>query len=271
MITILGATGFVGTALKNRLQKQGTNVCGLSRPIFDLGKKETYPSIPKQTRVLVHSAGPAGSEHSEDRYWNECVKATYDLVEFINSKRKNIELIIYVSSGAVYSPSETALTEESELKPGNLYAMTRLLSENIISKKANCRATILRLFFPYGPGQKSPRLIPELTRKITAGETIKLNNENGLPVLNPIFIEDLAAIINDIINSETNRIINIGGSEQLSIREIAEKIGRELHVQPKFEVENGESKNFYCDCAYPCNTMMSTGLAKFLKQDKSNV
>lgn len=265
MITILGATGFVGSALLDRLMTEGEMVCGLSRPVFDLGRPATYPSIPAETRILVHSAGPAGPEHDENRYWTECVQATYDLVEFINSERQKIELIVYVSSGAVYKPSMQALTEQSATGPGNLYGMTRLLSETIISSKSCCRSVNLRLFFPYGPGQLSPRLIPELLHKVKAGETIYLNGTAGLPILNPLFIDDLVAQMTAILNNPLQKVYNLGGSELLSIRQIAEEISRAVGREPVFNVTENESLNFYCaPCGQP-TTSFAAGLQRILE------
>ena len=50
---------------------------------------------------------------------------------------------------------------------------------------------ILRLFFPFGPGQKVPRLFPSLIGRIARGETIDINTSLGRPIINPVYIEDL--------------------------------------------------------------------------------
>ena len=271
MITILGATGFVGSALKARLTEEGKAVTGLSRPLFDLGKPETYSAIPEETKILVHSAGQAGPEHPADLYWRECVQATYDLVDFINRERKDIEKLIYISSGAVYKPSTAPLTETSELGPTNLYGMSRLLSENIISAKAKCPSVHLRLFFPYGSGQKSPRLIPELARKILSGEKIVLNNSKGSPKLNPIYIEDLTTRIVAILNQNQQGVFNIGGNEVVSIKDLALIIGNTLKKRPNFVTESNPSSDFYCDCEMESKFSLKSGLAHSLKQGDDNV
>lgn len=271
MITILGSTGFVGSSLLLRLKETEKKVTGLSRPSFDLGDTLTYSAIPESTRILVHSAGPAGPEHPEDRYWKECVQATYNLMDFINSERNKIELIMYISSGAVYKPSSAELNEQSETGPENLYGMTRLLSETIISNKARCRNVHLRLFFPYGPKQQCPRLIPELVRKIKSGQTIHLNGTEGLPILNPIYIEDLADQLVEIMYSSTEGIVNLGGEEPVSIKTLAETIGQILDQKPVFEVHNKISPNFFCTSSYSSQTSLANGLKSLFKQRISDV
>ncbi len=267
MITILGRTGFVGSAIETRLLEDGKNVTGLSRPKFDLGNKETYSSIPDETSVLVHSAGPAGPEHPEDRYWKESVQATYDLIEFIISNRKNIQHIIYVSSGAVYAPAEQALTENSRVNPANLYAMSRFLSENIIRTRAECKTTILRLFFPYGPSQQPPRLIPELARKIVHGERISLNGHEGRPKINPIYIGDLVDNVLNFIDRPDKEMYNLGGSEIVTIKELADLIGAALGVAPKFEFNTNKSLNYYCSCGTENKVSLASGINLSLDRD----
>jgi UDP-glucose 4-epimerase len=156
MITILGEKGFFGSSLKKGLYSQGIESCGLSRPSFDLTKPSTYESIPEKTKILIHAAGAIKADPSSQTYWHECVQSTHDLTEFLNNERK-LDLFMYASSGAVYKPSNIALNEESTLKPDSLYGMSRLLAETIISTKANFNTVIIRLFFPFGPGQDPPR------------------------------------------------------------------------------------------------------------------
>ena len=190
MITILGATGFIGSSLHSRFLSEGRDCTGLSRPAFDLNKPSTYTAIPKNTSILIHSAGPAGPEYQEKTIWRECVQATYDLLEFLRKERQ-VDRLLYISSGSVYKPSQSILTEKSPLGPSNIYGMSRLLSEKIIETKFADRALSVRVFFPFGPHQKPPRLIPELISKVNKGETITLNNESGSPEINPIYIDDL--------------------------------------------------------------------------------
>lgn len=185
----------------------------------------------------------------------------------MNRERQDLKSFVYISSGAVYRASEGPLTEDSETGPGNLYAMTRLLSETILASKLRCSFTAVRLFFPYGPGQSSPRLIPELIRKVNAGETIFLNGEEGVPIINPVYIDDLVSQLVPVVLSPQRPVYNLGGSEPLSIRMIAEEIGRQLGKQPVFKVNESEFSNFYCLAPAVLPTTFKQGLKQFLEQD----
>jgi len=265
MITILGATGFIGSSLHSRLLSEGKNCTGLSRPSFDLKRPASYTAIPKNTNILIHSAGPAGPEYPEETIWRESVQATYDLMKFLRKERA-IDRLLYISSGAVYKPSQAMLTERSPLGPGNIYGMSRLLSEKIIETEFADRALSVRVFFPFGPHQKSPRLIPELISKIKRGETILLNNENGSPEINPIYIDDLTDQIMRFLEGQTAPVINLGGSERVTIRGLAEKIGKIIGKEPQFKVVRKDVSNFYCNSFRSNSSTIYSRLKSFLNK-----
>ena len=269
MITILGATGFIGSSLHSRLLKEGRDCTGLSRPSFDLNKPSTYTVIPEDTRILIHSAGPAGPEYPEKNIWHECVQATYDLLEFLRKERR-VERLLYISSGAVYKPSQSILTEKSPLGPSNIYGMSRLLSEKIIETKFADSALRIRVFFPFGPKQKTPRLIPGLIDKIRKGEIISLNNKSGLPKINPIYIDDLTDQIMNFIEGQIPSVINLGGSERVTIRELAELIGKLLGKEPQFEVHSKDVLNFYCKSFRKNSYTIYSRLNAFLNKGNKN-
>jgi len=265
MITILGDSGFVGSSLKKRLIQEGKECCGLSRPLFDLTKPSTFVKIPENTRILIHAAGVVGPGFPDEAYWRECVQSAYELTEFLNSERQ-LDLFMYASSGAVYKASEGALGVKSILKPESLYGMSRLLSENIITVKANCRTVMMRLFFPFGPGQTSPRLIPELFRKIVGNEKIPLNNEQGSPKINPIYIDDLLGQIMEILQKPDEQIVNLGGSEVVTIKQLAEIIGKVVGKKPVFEVAAKKTANLFCHPYQPSSLPLSNRLKYFLQE-----
>ena len=62
----------------------------------------------------------------------------------------------------------------------------------------------------------------------------------GHPRLNPIFVEDVATIVVRALESQVPPILNVAGDELLSIRGMAETIGKALGVAPLFEHAAGD-------------------------------
>ena len=96
------------------------------------------------------------------------VAMTMFLLEWAAQAR--VKQFCLVSSGAVYEPFASPLKEDAALAPIGFLGASKLASE-IIAKPFSSIFTLntLRLFFPYGPGQRD-RLIPELVRRVRSGD-----------------------------------------------------------------------------------------------------
>lgn len=245
-IAILGSAGFTGAALAQYFEDRGQEVFRLSRPQFDLTDRSTFNCIAQDTEVLIHAAGCVGEGWSEEALWKVNVESTYHLAQYVNTHCR-MPLVIYLSSGAVYGiQSEDALTCASPLQPQGLYAVSKFLAEQTLGALLRTQLIRVRLFFPFGPGQRPPRLIPGLIQRIARGEAVELNTSEGRPFINPIFIDMLVRQISQIIKSPERHCYNLGGSRVCSIRQIAEVIGKELKVDVKFTIKERVTGNSKC-------------------------
>jgi len=220
-------------------------VISLSRPEFDLTRPETFDRIPSDTEVVVHAAGHVGETHDEALLWKANVVATYHLISHLNHCER-MHTVVYLSSGAVYGMQEGELTCDSPLGPTGLYGVSKMLSERMIETLLLARPVILRLFFPFGPGQRPPRLIPRLIQQVARNETVEINTVTGRPVINPIFISELVEGIGRILHSPRRTFYNLGGPVRLSVREIVEAVARRLGVEPRLRVREGKTGNLFC-------------------------
>jgi len=245
MITILGATGFVGSALSRRLQNLGEIVVNLSRPDFELTRPDTFRTIPSETDILIHAAGHVGSAAKDEILWQTNVESTYYLVQYLNADCRP-RLVVYLSSGAVYGFQPQTIDGATPLRPDSLYGLSKLLAERILETMLDAKVVTLRLFFPFGPGQKTTRLIPSLTQRIMQGQPVELNTPLGLPMINPIYINDLVVQIIHILHEPSRACYNLGGERAYSIKQIAEAIARTLNTTPRFLTVEREVGNMMC-------------------------
>lgn len=245
MITILGAAGFVGAALSRRLLSLNETVVNLSRPQFDLTQAASFRRIPPETDILIHAAGHVGSAVEDEILWRTNVESTYYLVEYLNTQC-GARFVVYLSSGAVYGFQPEAIDHATPLHPDSLYGASKMLAERILETMLKTKVVILRLFFPFGPGQRIPRMIPGLTRRILKGEPIELNTSLGLPVINPIYIDDLIDQIIGVLRNPCRTHYNLGGARASSIKQIAEEIGRILQTTPNYLTMERKVDNLIC-------------------------
>jgi nucleoside-diphosphate-sugar epimerase len=97
---------------------------------------------------------------------------------------------------------------------------------------------ILRLFAPYGPGQTN-RLIPRMIESVRSGRPITLSR-GGEPRINPIYIDDLVPIVRQSLEDEASYTVNVAGPRAVSMRQLAQLIGRGIGQRPRFIRRDGE-------------------------------
>lgn len=227
MITVIG-NGFVGANVAKTL-KTTFPVTMLSRPMFDLNCVDSFESIPKDTKVLIHAAGTIDVGEDKIKFWRTNVESTLNLVDFLNSHR-SVSRLLYCSSGAVYGQRKKPSTIFSKPNPDSLYALSRFTSEQIIRTQFSGESIILRLYFPFGPGQSKNRFIPRLVESIKQKTPIYVAGTKGA-YTNPIYIDDLSESIRKIVELASPKpIYNIGGREVISVSEIAKIIANEMNA-----------------------------------------
>jgi len=246
-ILITGGTGFVGSALGPRLISAGHELFCVCRPgssvafgemvVWDAENLVGTTEFPKAIDVVIHLAQsrryrnfPADSREMFDVN----VGMTMSLLQW--AAQSKVKQFCLVSSGTVYEPFTASLQEDAAVAPGGFLGASKLASEVIARPFSGLfKLNILRLFFPYGPGQRD-RLIPDLIRRIRSGEAVQVTANGEGMRLAPTFVEDIADVFLASVKSSWTGTVNVATPEALSIREIAELIGQRLGVQPKLEI-----------------------------------
>ena len=137
-----------------------------------------------------------------------------------------------------------------------------------IARESGMQFLWARLFFVYGPGQKSRALIPSLVQSFQNGKTPEVKNKLGANDF--VYVEDVAEAIVKILekSKKSSVVYNIGSGHLTSVARIANlvaknfgkkpivkelkkpngfwadisKVGRELGWRPKTRIERGVQK-----------------------------
>jgi nucleoside-diphosphate-sugar epimerase len=208
-IVVTGATGFIGCQLAQilaglghdlvatgraastvesarleRLQKAGVRVEVGS--LLDPGFAGT---LTRACEIVIHLAAAQHEGNVPDSYFRDInVNGTRLLLEAaINAGARRF---VYGSTIGVYgSASEQELTELSAPRPENIYAVTKLEAEQLVSDHSSQIETCIgRISETYGPGDF--RLL-KLFRAIDRGAFVMLGS--GQNVRQVIYVDDLAA------------------------------------------------------------------------------
>jgi len=245
-VVVTGATGFIGSRVWPLLAAQGHAVVAIARAgghaaeprvswtTCDVTSPDFVEALPETADAVIHLAQGGGWPHDAAVLTAVNVESTRRLLDY--SHRAGVRQFVLASSGSVYGGSPLPLREDQPLRPLDAYARSKAEAEALLEEAPpDLGVCALRLFAPYGPRQNG-RLIADLIGRIVSGRSVVLRGD-GHPRLNPIFVDDVAAIVARALETGGPLVVNVAGDEVLSIRDMAETIGRVLGISPRFEDE----------------------------------
>ncbi|MBM3468422.1 MAG: SDR family oxidoreductase [Alphaproteobacteria bacterium] len=238
-VTVIGK-GFVGKAVEERLiSHQLPHYC-LDSKTFNVCEPETWASLPDDTEQVLLAVGEISNDINRLQEIN--VKPIKNLCTFLEEKK--VKKIIMLSSGAVYGHYEEDTHPGLLCKPQTNYGKSKLEAEQLFMKYWKSHLNILRLYFPYGPHQKSPRLVPSLIEKIKNYMPIQINDDGG-PFLSLTHIDDLSSIIvQDFIDKKNEQVLhNISSAYKVSIYDLSVELSKYINKKPVFEKVEKKSSN----------------------------
>lgn len=224
-IVLTGGTGFIGGNLINTFSTSD-EVYNIGRSIdlnsnsleWDFKSDINEIKLPRSIDTVIHCASIVNSsDYDNKEYIDINVLATLQLLEYCS--KNDVKHFIFVSTGGVYGYGDEAFKEDDYCNPKGIYSITKYFAEKLCMEYSDkIDITILRVFFPYGKGQRG-RLISNLVEKIKSGDEIIINKD-GKPYINPIHIYDLCLIVKEIVEKRTVGTFNICGNEIVSIEQL---------------------------------------------------
>ncbi len=260
-IAILGAFGYTGTILTNRILAEGHKVIAIDNGWFGdkLKKHKSLKKIIIDVRnlnkvslkgvdSLIHLANIANDpsvELNQNLSWEVNTLATKTIIE--KCIKDKIKHFIFASSGSVYGlKKEKKVTEELSLEPISTYNKTKMISERIIqSYKDKIKYHIIR---PATVCGYSPRMRLDVTVNMFVYQAMKkkyIQVLGGKQIRPNIHIEDLTNVyLHFIKNKNINSGIYNAGFENLSILEIAKMVSKKCDCKIKISKKINDQRSY---------------------------
>ena len=242
---ITGVAGFLGSALANRLSREGHQVRGLDNLStgdpqslaadihFTRGDVNDRPklwTLLQEVDCIYHLAARVSVQESvlyPSDYNAVNVGGTVSLMEAMRDV--GVRRVVLVSSGAIYGDQqEQPLTESMVPYPRSPYAVSKLAAEyyvRTIGELWGIETVSLRVFNAYGPGQhlppSHPPVVPYFLKQALRGGSLIVHSD-GSQTRDYVYVDD---VISGLVAAATaptvnGMVINIGSGRETSVREM---------------------------------------------------
>ncbi len=246
---VTGAAGFLGSALANRLAREGHQVRGLddlsagdpqrleADVLFTRGDVTDRPklwTLLQDVDCVYHLAARVSVPESVlyPREYNAVnVGGTVGVMEAMRDV--GVKRVVLVSSGAVYGDQpEQPMREEAVPNPRSPYAVSKLAAEyyvRTIGSLWGIETVALRVFNAYGPGQPIPAahppVVPHFLRQAVRGGTLVIHGR-GDQTRDFIYLDDVveAMVAAATVPTIDQRVINVGSGVPTTIRALAQQV-----------------------------------------------
>jgi nucleoside-diphosphate-sugar epimerase len=246
-ILLTGASGFVGSAVLGALLGQDVETVAVSRTrppvsgayqwhdtdLLDHGAVSRLIETVRPDTVL-HLAWTV--EHG--RFWTapanlDWVGATLHLARAAAANGTTR----FIGTGTCYEYDWPATGDCREtgtpLKPALLYGVAKDATRRVLEEFAmahNLGMAWARLFFLYGPGEGTARLVPSLARALVAGEPARCSS--GTVIRDFMDVRDAGRALALLALSDVTGAVNIASGTGTGIADLARMLGR-LAARPE--------------------------------------
>ncbi len=262
---IIGAAGFVGSYLIDHIQKNciwSIAVTKLPHEKIDIPQIDIYDldiTDQKAVKKVLEKAEPdyifhLAAQSSVGLSWKKPgltvdvnIKGTLSLLDAVREWGGKPRILL-IGSGEEYGyihPDETPVKEDTVLRPGNIYAVTKACQNmlgSIYSKAYGMDIVMVRAFNHIGPGQAPIFVASDFclqTAEIEAGK-----REAVIRVGNLAARRDFTDV-RDVVRAyvllmeygKKGEIYNVGSGKAVEIRELLERILKMSKVPVKVEVD----------------------------------
>ena len=247
-ILVTGGGGFIGLRLVDALVQGGHNVIAVDQKTRGLdrlseglptsclrvfraditdSKAITAAACDAAPNVIVHLAAEHLIPFCEAQPARTLKVNLGGLVNTLDAAdRSGADMVLFASSADVYGPTGRALAEGDAVQPSSVYGASKMLGERLVAewaqRQAGRRATSLRIFNVYGPGDGNLHVIPEILQGLAAGR-IRIGNVE--PRRDFIHVDDVVEVIRRLIDMPTPPVVvNAGTGKATSVAEVLRMI-----------------------------------------------
>ena len=226
-VVMIGAGGFVGSAIAAQLAANGVSVLPLTRKELDLLAGDAPSKLkdllrPDDSLVMVSAIAPAKTV--------PVLMQNLKMAEAVCVALSEAEIahLVYVSSDAVYADDANPVTERSYVAPSTIHGMMHAARELMLKSIAHAPVAMLRPTLLYGAADPHNGYGPNRFRRQAAkGGPILIFGE-GEERRDHVFIDDLSQLASLILFHRSAGALNVATGVSASFNDIAHMVAKQF-------------------------------------------
>lgn len=172
---------------------------------------------------VIHLAGFVAKGDDDNTYRTAFRANTEATLHALQAAQACNAAFVFPSTGLIYGNRPGPFTEDMTPNPGDFYALSKLLCEQLIdfyARRHGMRTVVLRPSIIYGPSQTGSMLIPSLLDALREGRPFPMTA--GEQKRDFVFIDDVVrAFLLAIDGSHAAGVFNIASGTSTPIRDVA--------------------------------------------------
>ena len=250
LVLITGASGFVGQQVLRSLDARQYPVRAITRSpdssVFNrysnieslVQTQDLFQESPdwwmralEGVSVVVHVAWHVEpTTYLQSPQNIECLVGTVRLARA--ATQSNVRRFVGIGTCFEYDLSAGTLSVDTPLKPTTLYASCKASAFMTLSQlfaQSDVEFLWCRLFYLYGEGEKSGRLMPHLRQRLSAGEHAELTS--GKQIRDFMDVREAGSLITELTCGETQGAVNVCSGVPTTVRQFAEAVADEYSAR----------------------------------------
>ena len=256
VVSITGASGYIGSALTQELEKYSLKIIRISRKqltpkdgvedwVLDLNKKSSWMKIVSKSDIIFHLSGNTSIYDAEKDPKESLISTLFPIIQLINASKKlsRIPRVIFSSTATVYGLTEVLpVLETKQPNPITTYDLHKFFAEQqlLVASSSNIIDAIsLRLANVYGPSPteslaQDRGILSKITKRRFALKNLQIYG-NGDYLRDYIYIDDVvnaflhASVMDyDILLNKNQISLNVASGKGTSVKEVFDLISHEV-------------------------------------------
>lgn len=229
-VALLGARGFIGTAIRSQIEAQGIPVIALTSAELDLAETtaaDKLAALLKPSDAVVMLAALTPDKGRDITTLMKNLAIMQNVCAAIG--KSGCAHLVYFSSDAVYDTAVSRVTEDTPASPQDLYGVMHYAREIMARSLAKIPVLVLRPTLIYGLGDTHNSYGPNRFRRAAQKDGKITLFGGGEETRDHIHVDDVAALTVRCLLSKSTGTLNVATGVSKSFHELAQLVAKQFN------------------------------------------